>query len=101
MLAPPSRFQCILVYDISRWGRFQDVDERALQFICKQAGIKVAYCAEFDNDGSMVSASSRTSKVMAAEYSRELSARFTGGMPVYERAFSRASCLCSATGAGE
>lgn len=31
-------FSCILVYDVSRWGRFQDVDERAYyEFICKRA----------------------------------------------------------------
>ncbi len=74
-------FDHILVYDISRWGRFQDVDESAHhEFICKQAGIKVAYCAEqFDNDGSMVSNIVKNIKrVMAAEYSRELSAGSTG-----------------------
>jgi DNA invertase Pin-like site-specific DNA recombinase len=32
-------FNHILVYDVSRWGRFQDVDEGAhYEFICKQAG---------------------------------------------------------------
>src|SRR6266550_223764 len=69
-------FDHILVYDVSRWGRFQDVDESAhYEFICKQAGIKVAYCAEqFDNDGSMISHIMKNIKrVMAAEYSRELS----------------------------
>jgi DNA invertase Pin-like site-specific DNA recombinase len=31
-------FSCILVYDISRWGRFQDVDESAYyEFICRRA----------------------------------------------------------------
>jgi len=55
-------FECILVYDVSRWGRFQDVDESAYyEFICKQAGFKVAYCAEqFDNDGAWFRALSRT-----------------------------------------
>src|SRR6476660_8169157 len=50
-------FDHVLVYDVSRWGRFQDIDESAhYEFICKQAGIKVAYCAEqFDNDGSLMS----------------------------------------------
>jgi len=75
-------FDHILVYDISRWGRFQDVDESAHhEFICKQAGIKVAYCAEqFDNDGSMVSSIVKNIKrVMAAEYSRELSAKVHAG----------------------
>jgi DNA invertase Pin-like site-specific DNA recombinase len=75
-------FEHILVYDVSRWGRFQDVDESAhYEFICKQAGIKVAYCAEqFDNDGSMVSSIVKNIKrVMAAEYSRELSAKVHAG----------------------
>src|SRR6185436_1720940 len=40
-------FGHVLVFDVSRWGRFQDVDESAhYEFLCKQAGIKVAYCAE-------------------------------------------------------
>src|ERR1700685_1320459 len=34
-------FDHILVYDVSRWGRFQDIDERAYyEFSCRQAGIK-------------------------------------------------------------
>jgi DNA invertase Pin-like site-specific DNA recombinase len=75
-------FEYILVYDVSRWGRFQDVDESAYyEFICKKAGIKVAYCAEqFDNDGSMISSIVKNIKrVMAAEYSRELSAKVHAG----------------------
>jgi DNA invertase Pin-like site-specific DNA recombinase len=75
-------FDHILVYDISRWGRFQDVDEAAhYEFICKQAGIKVSYCAEqFDNDGSMLSNIVKNLKrVMAAEYSRELSQKVHAG----------------------
>jgi DNA invertase Pin-like site-specific DNA recombinase len=40
-------FQIILVYDVSRWGRFQDADESAYyEYICKRAGIQVTYCAE-------------------------------------------------------
>lgn len=75
-------FGTILVYDVSRWGRFQDVDESAYyEFICKQAGIKVAYCAEqFQNDGSLISQILKNIKrVMAAEYSRELSAKVYAG----------------------
>jgi len=50
-------FDCVLVYDVSRWGRFQDVDESAYyEFICRRAGIAVHYCAdEFENDGSLAS----------------------------------------------
>ena len=72
----------ILVYDVSRWGRFQDTDESAhYEFICKQAGVKVSYCAEqFDNDGTMLSSIVKNLKrVMAAEYSRELSVRVHAG----------------------
>jgi len=40
-------FEVILVYDISRWGRFQDADESAYyEYICRRANIQVQYCAE-------------------------------------------------------
>ena len=71
-------FSVILVYDVSRWGRFQDADESAYyEFMCKDAGIRVLYCAEqFENDGSLVSAILKNIKrVMAGEYSRELSTK--------------------------
>ncbi|MDS0863071.1 recombinase family protein, partial [Burkholderia pseudomultivorans] len=50
-------YSVILVYDVSRWGRFQDPDEAAsYEFGCKRAGVRVLYCAEqFENDGSPVS----------------------------------------------
>jgi DNA invertase Pin-like site-specific DNA recombinase len=75
-------FSHVLVYDVSRWGRFQDTDESAhYEFICRQAGVQVAYCAEqFDNDGSMLSSIVKNLKrVMAAEYSRDLSKRVHAG----------------------
>jgi DNA invertase Pin-like site-specific DNA recombinase len=75
-------FDHVLVYDVSRWGRFQDTDESAhYEFLCKQAGVKVAYCAErFDNDGSLMSSIVKNIKrVMAAEFSRELSAKVHAG----------------------
>jgi DNA invertase Pin-like site-specific DNA recombinase len=75
-------FDVVLVYDISRWGRFQDADEAAYyEFMCKNAGIRVLYCAEqFENDGSLVSAILKNMKrVMAGEYSRELSAKVFAG----------------------
>jgi DNA invertase Pin-like site-specific DNA recombinase len=75
-------FSTILVYDISRWGRFQDADESAYyEYICKRVGISVQYCAEqFDNDGSPVSTIVKgVKRAMAGEYSRELSVKvFTG-----------------------
>jgi len=75
-------FQAILVYDVSRWGRFQDADESAYyEYICRRAGIQVAYCAEqFENDGSPVSTIVKgVKRAMAGEYSRELSAKVFAG----------------------
>jgi len=69
-------FKAILVYDISRWGRFQDADEAAYyEFICKKAGYPIHYCAElFRNDNAMPNVIMKALKrVMASEYSRELS----------------------------
>jgi DNA invertase Pin-like site-specific DNA recombinase len=75
-------FEAILVYDVSRWGRFQDADESAFyEFQCREAGIVVHYCAEqFENDGSLSATIIKSMKrAMAGEYSRELSAKvFTG-----------------------
>jgi DNA invertase Pin-like site-specific DNA recombinase len=75
-------FQIILVYDVSRWGRFQDADESAYyEYICRRAGIQVVYCAEqFENDGSPVSTIVKgVKRAMAGEYSRELSAKVFAG----------------------
>ncbi|MBR0739661.1 recombinase family protein [Bradyrhizobium liaoningense] len=81
-------FGHVLVYDVSRWGRFQDVDESAhYEFVCKQGGIRVAYCAEqFDNNGSMLASIVKNIKrVMAAEYSRELSSKVYAGQCRFAR----------------
>lgn len=75
-------FVAILVYDVSRWGRFQDADEGAYhEHICSRAGIRVHYCGEqFENDGSIGSNLLKTVKrVMAGEYSRELSVKVFAG----------------------
>lgn len=71
-------FDTILVYDVSRWGRFQDVDESAhYEYLCRRAGVRVEYCAEqFANDDSpLASLLKGLKRAMAAEYSRELSAK--------------------------
>lgn len=76
-------YKAILVFDVSRWGRFQDPDEAAhYEFLCKAAGVQVHYCAEhFSNDGHPASLILKTLKrVMAAEYSRELSDKVFAGM---------------------
>ena len=76
-------YRAVLVYDISRWGRFMDTDESAYyEFHCKKSGVPVYYCAEtFANDGTMPSLVMKALKrVMASEYSRELSEKVFEGM---------------------
>src|SRR3954471_12116430 len=84
-------FATILVYDISRWGRFQDADESAYyEYMCKRAGISVQYCAEqFEKDGSPVSTIVKgVKRAMAGEYSRELSVKvFAGQCRLIEMGF--------------
>jgi DNA invertase Pin-like site-specific DNA recombinase len=66
-------FNLILVYDISRWGRFLDPDEGAYyEDICRRAGIEVIYCAEqCGNNSASVSAIVKAIKrSMADEYPR-------------------------------
>jgi len=75
-------FKVILVYDVSRWGRFQDADESAYyEYVCRRAGIQVTYCAEqFENDGSPVATIVKgVKRAMAGEYSRELSTKVFAG----------------------
>lgn len=75
-------FSMVLVYDVSRWGRFQDADEAAYyEYKLKRKGILVAYVAEqFENDGSPVSTIVKgVKRAMAGEYSRELSAKVFAG----------------------
>ena len=77
------KYKAILVYDVSRWGRFQDADEAAhYEFLCKAAGIPVHYCAEtFVNDGKLPNMLMKALKrTMAGEYSRELGVKVLAGL---------------------
>lgn len=79
-LATPRAFNAILVLDVSRWGRFQNPDQAAhYEFLCRQAGVHVVYCAEpFGEDVTPITTIIKHLKrVMAAEYSRELSAKLS------------------------
>ncbi|MHB8267450.1 recombinase family protein [Bradyrhizobium sp.] len=84
-------FTTILVYDVSRWGRFQDSDESAYyEFLCREAGVQVEYCAEqFENDGSLTATVLKNIKrAMAGEFSRELSTKvFAGQSRIVARGF--------------
>jgi DNA invertase Pin-like site-specific DNA recombinase len=69
-------FETVVVYDVSRWGRFQNVDESAsYEYRCQMAGVRIEFCAEqFANDGSVGSDVLKVIKrSMAAEASRMLS----------------------------
>jgi DNA invertase Pin-like site-specific DNA recombinase len=75
-------FEVLLVFDISRWGRFQDADESAhYEYLCRRAGVRVVYCAEpFNNDGTPLATIVKgVKRAMAGEYSRELSAKVFAG----------------------
>lgn len=70
-----AKYKAILVYDVSRWGRFPNNDEAAhYEFLCSNSGIPLHYCAEqFTNDGTAHSSLIKALKrIMAAEFSREL-----------------------------
>jgi DNA invertase Pin-like site-specific DNA recombinase len=77
-LAAQRAFDAILVLDVSRWGRFQNPDQAAhYEFLCRQAGLRVIYCAEpFGEDVAPITTIVKHLKrVMAGEYSRELSVK--------------------------
>lgn len=89
--AGTQEFSVILVLDVTRWGRYQDVDESAYyEFICRRAGYDVQYIAEqFTNDGSLQSTLMKNIKrSMAGEYSRELSVKvFAGQCRLIEKGY--------------
>ncbi len=75
-------FKAILVYDVSRWGRFQDADESAhYEFLCRRAGISMVYCAEqFPADTTPLGNVLKSLKrAMAGEFSRELGVKVSAG----------------------
>ena len=83
VLSTTPGYEAILVYDVSRWGRFQDTDESAYyEFLCKKAGVRVHYCAEpFNSEDESITAALIKSlkRAMAGEYLRELSAKTHAG----------------------
>ncbi len=91
VIAGQPGFPVILVYDVSRWGRFQDDDEAACyEFLCRRSGVQVRYCEEaFSNDGSVTSTILKNlRRATAAEFSRELGrAVFTKKAAVVKRGF--------------
>ena len=87
-------FTKILVYDVSRWGRFQQTDESAYyEFHCRIHGAEVIYIAEpFRNDSSLLGTLVKSMKrAMAGEYSRELAVKVRAGQEKVVRAGYSAS----------
>lgn len=82
VVAGTTVFKAILVYDVSRWGRFQDADESAhYEFLCRRAGVAVIYCAEqFAQDATPLGSVLKSLKrAMAGEFSRELGTKVAAG----------------------
>ena len=86
-------YSVVLVYDISRWGRFQDLDHSAFyEVACRMNGVDVVYCAEsFQNDHSPLSAILKTiRRAQAADFSRDLSEKvFNGQCNLARRGYSQ------------
>jgi DNA invertase Pin-like site-specific DNA recombinase len=86
-------FNYILVYDVSRWGRFQDPDEAAYyEMLCKKRGKKVIYISRgFPREEERLLTTLQTpiERYMAAEYSRQLSEKvFNGCVKVSQQGYS-------------
>lgn len=80
--SPDREFSAVLVYDISRWGRFQDTDASAYyEYHCRLHGVDVRYVQEpFSSTDSALSALMKSMKrAMAAEFSRELAVKTRQG----------------------
>lgn len=95
--APP--FEYILVYDVSRWGRFQNQNEPAhYEFRCTMRNKKVIYIEDgFPKEDQMLIGSLQTAvkRYMAAEYSRQLSGKvFHGCVKVSEQGYSAGGTPC-------
>ena len=79
---PDRAFCMVLVYDVSRWGRFQDTDASAYyEYHCRLHGCQVHYVQEpFGNPESPLATLFKGMKrAMAAEFSRELAIKTRAG----------------------
>lgn len=82
VMDPACPFRTILVYDVSRWGRFQNTDASAYyDYHCRLHGVAVVYVAEaFGSEvGPLAALVKSLKRAMAAEYSRELAVKVRAG----------------------
>jgi len=71
-----TKFEAILVRDVSRWGRFANIDESAYwEFFFLAHGVRVLYVQETfrDDDTPYASLMKSLKRVLAAEFSRDKS----------------------------
>ncbi len=92
-------FDYILVYDVSRWGRFQDQDEAAYyEFCCKKNGKQVAYVTRGlvkSGEEPIRQVLTSLERFMAAEYSRQLSSKvFHGCCYIAKQGYSSGGPPC-------
>lgn len=81
-------FDFILCLDVSRWGRFQDIDLSAQYSAeCKRAGKQVIYTTigKPREDDPLYPVYVQFERFRAAQYSRELSSKVTEGMKMLAR----------------
>jgi len=76
VMAEEPGYSTILVLDVSRWGRYQNPDEAAhYEFLCRSNGVDIRYCGEDFGTGLAASVFKHLKRVMAGEYSREMSVK--------------------------
>jgi DNA invertase Pin-like site-specific DNA recombinase len=92
-------FDYILVYDVSRWGRFQNPDEAAMyQYQCTKRGKKIIFVDKGipREDQALINhLQTSIERYMAADYSRQLSGKvFFGSAKVSEQGYSAGGVAC-------
>ncbi|MBK6008726.1 recombinase family protein [Ramlibacter ginsenosidimutans] len=95
---PDRTFSMVLVYDVSRWGRFQDTDASAYyEYHCRLHGCQVHYVQEpFGSpDSPLATLFKGMKRAMAAEFSRELAVKTTAGhAAAMQRGFQLGTMPC-------
>lgn len=96
-------FTYVLVYDVSRWGRFQKQDEAGYhQHLCTQHGKEVIYVTHGfikQENPAAIFLQTSVERYMAAEYSRQLSDKvFHGSAKISQEGFSAGGMACYGMG---
>lgn len=92
-------FEYILVYDVSRWGRFQNPDESAMyEYQCTRRGKRIVFIDKGmpQDDHALINhLQTSIERYMAADYSRQLSNKvFFGSVKVSEQGYSAGGVAC-------